>query len=388
MAWNEPGGNNDNKDPWTGKNKSNTPPDLEEMLKNLYKKVLAALDNKKKEDGTPPEKPIKLGGVSIGLIIALLAVIWFFSGLFIVDPAEQAVILRFGKYVGTVGPGPHWIPRLIESAYKVNEQLIETYSYDAEMLTQDENIVSVAVAVQYRIANANDYLFNVVKPDLSLQQATASALRQVIGQTNLVQVLTSGRETIRQQVQQQLTNILSRYQTGLLITDVAIQPAKAPDEVKESFDDAIKAQEDEQRFENQAQSYAMQVIPIANGQAQRILANAKAYQQQIVLRAQGETSRFLALLPQFQKSPNVTKERLYLDMMQNVLSENNKVLADTNGNNMIYLPLDKLMQPAKPATITKSNAPPPTIAAATNSQSTDNSSSDTSSYGTTPKGGY
>jgi len=344
MAWNEPGSNND-KDPWTGKPKQ-SPPDLEAILRDLRKKIFATLNiksngnNGNTTSNNPPNKNATIG-IAAGLIFAA----WFLWGIFIVGPAEQAVILRFGKYVETVGPGPHWIPRFIESAYKINEQKILNYSYDSEMLTKDENIVSVAVAVQYRVGNARDFLFSATNPIESLQQATASALRQVIGHTPLEQVLTTGREKIRQEVQTQLTKILARYNTGLIITDVALQPAKAPEEVKEAFDDAIKAQEDEQRFENQAQAYAMQVEPIAKGQAQRLLADAKAYQQQAVLNAQAETTRFLALLPQYEKSAVVTRERLYLETLENVFSHNNKILIDSRGNsNMFYLPLDKLMQ--------------------------------------------
>lgn len=356
MPWNKPGSsdpspqNEKDKDPWTGKPKSTTPPNLEEMLKKFYQKGIQQLTSKKSggsqgNGGSAPESNFSFPGIGLGIILAALFLIWFIWGIFIINPAEQGVILRFGRYVGSVGPGPHWAPPFIEDVYRVNEQKISTYSYDAEMLTKDENIVSVAVAVQYRIKDARAYLFGVVKPQDSLQQATASALRQVIGQTNLNQVLTSGREQIRQQVQGQITKILSRYNTGLVITDVAMQPAKAPEEVKEAFDDAIKAQEDEQRYENQAQAYAMQVEPIAKGQAQRLLADAKAYQQQVVLHASADIAPYLALLPEYKKSPQVMRERMYLETLEQVLSDNNKILVDTqgSGNNMFYLPLDKLL---------------------------------------------
>jgi len=392
MAWNEPGGNNNDKDPWTGKPKSANPPDLEAVLRNLRNKLTQLLNKKSGSSGnneTPPTA--KIGGIGVGTLGILILIMWLFWGIFIVGPAEQAVILRFGKYVTTVGSGPHWIPRLIETSYPVNEQRISTYSYSAEMLTKDQNIVSVAVAVQYRVGNARDYLFNVVNPQESLQQATASALRQVIGRTNLDEVLTSGREQIRHLVQTQITNTLEKYQTGLIITDVAMQPAKAPDEVKEAFDDAIKAQEDEQRFENQAQAYAMQVVPIAKGQAKRLLADANAYQQQVVLHARGEITPFLAILPEYLKAPGVTRERLYLETLQSVLNANSKVLLDTNSNNMTYLPLDKLTQvgasnAALPATIA---APAATTTTPPPAASTDQSSTSTTTN-TSPQlpGGY
>jgi len=373
MAWNEPGsGNNNDKDPWTGKPKRNSPPDLEQAIRNMRKKLkqmFTGNNSSQQPSGPSDNPPFKVNGMGVGIILGVLLALWVLWGIFIVDPAEQAVIVRFGKYVGSVGPGPHWIPRIIDNVYTINEQKISNYTYAAEMLTQDQNLVAVSVAVQYRVGNAQAYLFNVVDPVESLKQATASALRQVIGHTNLDVVLTSGREQIRQQVQDLLTKILARYNTGLLITDVALLPAKAPEEVKDAFDDAIRAQEDEQRFVNQAQSYAMQVEPNAKGQAQRLLADAKGYQQQTILRAQADTAQFLALLPKYQSAPAVTRERMYLDAIESVLSNSNKVLIDTNSNNMFYLPIDKLLQnsaktPAAfpaPAAIPAPAAPAPAV---------------------------
>lgn len=338
MPWNAP----DNQNP-QGNKGSSEPPDLDEIIKNIQKKWRAYFSGNKFNDSSH-HGDMKGRGRGTLIIVALVICIWALSGLFIVQPAEQSVILRFGRYVETVGPGPHWIPRFIESQYKVDEQKISTYYYDAEMLTLDENIVSVAVAVQYRIADARSYLFNVINPVLSLQQATASALRQVLGNTTLDAVLTSGREQVRAHVQTQLEKILENYKTGILVTDVALQPAKAPDAVKAAFDDAIKAQEDEQRYINQAQAYEKKVIPVAQGKAQRLLASANAYQQEAVLQAQGDTRRFLAILPEYKKAPAVTRERLYLGTMEQVLSRSSKVLVDLDkSSNLVYLPLDKLL---------------------------------------------
>ncbi len=354
MAWNTPGGdspsnnNKGDKDPWTGKPKpAGGPPDLEQIIRKYYAALMQLLSKKKVSNAGGPSEPASpingIGLTGVWIIVGLIVAAWVLWGIYIVGPGKQGVVLRFGKYVGTVLPGPHWIPPLIDSVYIVNQDLISRYPYDAEMLTKDENIVSVAVAVQYRVDDAKAYLFGVVHPEESLKQATASALRQVIGQTNLTQILTSGREQVRQQVQDQITKILARYSTGLLITDVALQSAKAPDEVKEAFDDAIKAQEDEQRYENQAQTYAMQVEPIAKGQAQRLLADARGYQQQVVLQAQAEVSPFVALLPAYKKDPQVMRERMYLETLEKVLSGTSKVLMDNKGNNMFYLPLDKML---------------------------------------------
>lgn len=400
MAWNEPGsGNNNDKDPWTGKPKKNSPPDLEQALRAMRKKLSQLLgnNNSSQPSGSNENPPFKFSGIGIGAILGVIVGLWILWGIFIVDPAEQAVIVRLGKYAGTVGPGPHWVPRLIDTVYTINEQNISNYMYAAEMLTQDQNLVAVNIAVQYRVGNAKDYLFNVVNPVESLKQATASALRQVIGHTNLDVVLTSGREQIRQQTQDLLTKILARYNTGLLITDVALLPAKAPEEVKDAFDDAIRAQEDEQRFVNQAESYAMQVEPNAKGQSQRLLADAKAYQQQVILRAKADTAQFLALLPKYQNAPNVTRDRMYLDTLENVLANTNKVIVDANSNSMFYLPLDKLIHntskntaavPATPTPLVPSAVTPfaPSALSSANTNSI-NSTTDVTSLGRM-QGGY
>jgi len=369
MTWNEPG-KSDNKDPWTGKQRGNeSPPELDVLIKKFFQKITSRLQGQRtgSSQPTPSTSPIEPRAKWIVFASAGgLLLLWLLAGFFIVEPASIGVVSRFGKYIYTVEPGLHWIPQFIETKQVINEQKISSYAYDAQMLTRDENIVSVAIAVQYRIGNARDFLFNVVSPQESLQQATASALRQVIGHTNLDDVLTSGRDQIRQQVQTLLSHIMQSYQTGLLITDVTIQPAKAPEEVKEAFDDAIKAQEDEQRIINQAESYAMQVEPIAKGQAQRLLTDAKAYKQQIVLRAQGETARFLALVPQYQKSPQLVKTRLYYDTLEMVLSSSTKIFLDTaQGNPMFYLPLDKIAAPFSVVPNSASAANTAPIAAAT-----------------------
>lgn len=335
MVWNNP--NHD-----TGPRQSgNNPPHLDAFFLALQKKVLLIFQRfgKKNPDGSMSEPPPWFGAALIAGFIILL---WALCGIYIVGPAEEAVVLRFGRYHSSEGPGPHWAPRIIDKVYLVDKEKISTYSYDALMLTKDENIVSVAIAVQYRINNVRNYLFNGVDAHESLQQATASALRQVIGHTQLDLVLTSGRGQIRQEVRVLLEKILARYNVGLLVTDVAMQPAKAPEEVKEAFDDAIKAQEDEQRFKNQAQAYAMQVEPAARGQAQRLLADANAYKQQVVLLSKGDASRFLALLPEAKQSPQVTRTRLYIDTIQTVLQNANKLfIDDTNSNNVFYLPMDQ-----------------------------------------------
>lgn len=339
MGLNDP--DNNKKDPWSGKNQ---PPDLDEALKHFQKKLKAIFGarlgtNKTGGAGVTPDSS---GGFLATLVVVAAFILWALSGIFIVDPAEQAAIMRFGKYVETVGPGPHWIPRLIESKIVLNMDRVSDYSYSAQMLTKDENLVSVALAVQYRIGNLEEYLFSVADPEESLRQATSSALRQVVGATTLDQIITEGREAWGANVQDALVKILADYKLGIIIVNVSPQPARAPESVQDAFDDAIKAQEDEKRFKEQARAYEARVVPIAMGNARRIREEAKAYAEQVVLQAKGETAEYLSLLPEYVNAPVVTGSRMYLDTMQAILSHSSKILVDAKAGNLLYLPLDKL----------------------------------------------
>lgn len=341
MGLNDP--DNNKKKPW---NSSNQPPDLDEALKQLQKKLKGILGGgfgqKKPEDTqTPPDTSARFFLMLVSVAVVFL---WALSGVFIVDPAEQAVVMRFGKYIKTVGAGPHWIPQFIESKYVLNVDRVSDYSYSAQMLTKDENLVSVALAVQYRIGDLKQYLFNVADPEESLKQATSSALRQVVGSTTLDQIITEGREAWGSSVQDALIKILAQYQLGIVIVNVSPQPARAPESVQDAFDDAIKAQEDEKRFKEQARAYEARVIPIATGNAKRIREEAKAYAEQVVLQAKGETAEFLSLLPEYLNAPVVTGSRMYLDAMQNILTHSSKILVDAKAGNVLYLPLDKLVK--------------------------------------------
>ncbi len=358
MGWNEP---DKGKDPWSGKKQ---PPDLDEALKRLQSKLkqLFSRGPDTPGDALSDSSPGGSAGMLVTMIACAVFVLWALSGIFIVDPAEQAAILRFGKYIKTVGPGPHWIPRFISSKIVVNVDRISDYVYSAQMLTRDENLVSVGVAVSYRIGSLENYLFNVADPQESLQQATSSALRQVVGTTTLDQVITEGREAWGNNVQDSLVKILKIYKTGINIVNVSPQQAQAPDNVRDAFDDAIKAQEDKKRFEGQALGYEARVVPIAKGNAKRIYAEAEAYAEQVVLRATGEAAEFLALLPEYTRAPFVTGERMYLDAMQNILSKSTKIVVDGKAGNMLYLPLDKLAssaslpQPMKELSLNSSNS--------------------------------
>ncbi|MCL9683345.1 FtsH protease activity modulator HflK [Legionella maioricensis] len=335
MGWNEP---EKGKDPWKGKNQ---PPDLDEAFKRIHEKLKKVFGGASGQASNKSPSSSN-GGLLAGVVILIAFVLWVLSGIFIVDPAEQAVVLRFGKYVETVGPGPHWIPRVISSKIVMNVDRVLDYSYSAQMLTSDENLVAVSLAVQYRINDLQQYLFNVANPEESLQQATSSALRQVVGTTTLDQIITEGREVWGNRVQDSLIKTLGMYKTGILIVNVSPQPARAPESVQDAFDDAIKAQEDEKRFKEQAYAYAAKVVPIAEGNASRIEQEAKAFSQQVVLRAQGEVAEFLALLPQYIAAPQVTAKRMYLDTMEKVLNNSSKIIVDGKAGNLLYLPLDKL----------------------------------------------
>jgi modulator of FtsH protease HflK len=337
MSWNDPGKENDR---WSPKGQ---PPDLDEAFKKLQRRIKKILSNSSSPsvlNKNDENNFRKLGGFATFIIIAL----WLVSGIFIVDPAEQAAILRFGKYIKTVGPGPHWILPLLESKTVLNVDRVSDYSYSAQMLTRDENLVSVAVAVQYKIGDLQDYLFNVVDAEEGLRQATSSALRQVVGTTTLDQLITEGRDAWGSSVQDTLMKILASYKAGIIIVNVSPQPARAPENVQDAFDDAIKAQEDEKRFKEQAGAYAARVVPIAEGNAKRIYEESYAFAKRVVLKAKGETAEFLDLLPIFIKSPYVTEKRMYLDAMQQILSNTTKVVLDSKASNMIYLPWEQLLR--------------------------------------------
>jgi len=343
MAWNEPGGNGD-KDPWGGNRGGNQgPPDLDELFKNLQKKFGGLFGGK---GGGNRGGSIGSGGtVGISIVAIILLVIWCATGFYKVEEAERGVILRFGKHVDTVQKGLHWhLPTPIEKVIKVDITKVHTVPLRATMLTQDENIVDLEGSVQYQVANATDYLFNVRTPEISLSQATESAIRQSIGRTKMDYVITEGRGQIAIQVKDLIQKIVDSYGTGMHIIKVNIKHARPPEAVKDAFDDVTQSREDEERLKNEAQTYSNGVIPKARGAAARIREEAEAYKSEVVANAEGEAKRFTQLLKEYTKAPDVTRERLYIETMESVLSNSSKVLVDTKGsNNLLYLPLDKLM---------------------------------------------
>ncbi len=346
MAWNEPGGNSNNQDPWGGRKGGGRqgPPDLDEAFRKLQESLNGLFGGGKKRGS---DNGAGSGG-GFGLLfvgLGLLAAIWLYSAIYVVDEQEQAVVLRFGKYYETVGPGLNIYFPPIDRKFQENVTRERAYSKQGQMLTEDENIIEVPLTVQYKISNLQDFVLNVDQPEMSLQHATDSAVRHVVGSTEMDQVLTEGRELMASEVRERLQRFLDNYRTGINVTQVNIQSAAAPREVQEAFDDVIRAREDEQREKNQAETYANGVVPEARGQAQRLIEDASGYRDEVVSRAQGEADRFTALVAEYRKAPEVTRERLYLDTMQELMSNTSKVLVtgDKGQNNLLYLPLDKMI---------------------------------------------
>jgi membrane protease subunit HflK len=336
MAWNEPGG--DKRDPWGGKGGNDGPPDLDEVLRKLRERMNSLFGGKAGRGGGGKPFPYKL-------VAALALVAWVVSGIFIIQPAERGVVLRLGEFNRVTGPGPHWHLRGVEVVNKVDVDNLRTVSHRAKMLTKDENIIQVELAVQYQVKDARDYLFRVRDPDFTLQEATESALREGIGGISMDDFLSGGRGAIVQQTMELTQEMLDKYGTGLILRSVNLQDPQPPEEVQGAFEDAIKAQEDEQRYKNQAEAYALDILPRARGDATRLREAANAYREQIVAKAEGEASRFLQTLKEYEKAPEVTRKRLYLDTMEQVLANTSKVVMQVKeGNSLMYIPLDKLME--------------------------------------------
>jgi membrane protease subunit HflK len=265
-------------------------------------------------------------------------------GFYQLDEQERAVVLRFGEYHATLTPGLQWNPPLIDEVITVNTTKVRAAGLREVMLTQDENIVEISMSVQYVIANPQDFVLQVRDPEVSLQHAAQSALRHVVGGTTMDLALTEGRAAIGLDVRDRLQQYLNDYTTGIQVSKINIDESKPPAQVQGAFDDVIKAREDEERVKNEAQSYANGIVPEARGGAQRVLEESNAYRDQVIARADGEAQRFDQLLTEYRKAPAVTRERLYLDTMQEVLANTNKVMVDVDGgNNVLYLPLDKMV---------------------------------------------
>ena len=355
MAWNEPGNNGNNgrdKDPWGNNQRDNKsgrdqgPPDLEAIIANFSRKL--GLKINKKSSGP------SLGGgsaIGLGVIAVVAAAVWFFSGFYTVGEAERGVVLRLGKYDRIVEPGLNWRPTFIDEVNTVDVQAIRSLRASGLMLTKDENVVTVDMNVQYRVADPYKYLYRVTNADDSLRQATDSALRAVIGDSLMDSALTSGRQQIRQTTQSTVNDIIDTYDMGISIVGVNFQSARPPEQVKDAFDDAISAREDEERFIREAEAYKNEILPKATGRAERLKKEAQGYMERTVNEALGQVAQFEKLLPEYQAAPQVTRERLYLDTMEEVYASSSKVLIDSESSgNLLYLPIDKLTQQDESAT--------------------------------------
>ena len=352
MAWNDPQWGNKGSG---GKNSG--PPDLDEMWRRINARLNGMFGGKGggPEGGSPDVMPG--GGNLAGLLAGLVALVWLASGFYIVDQGQRGVELRFGKYVETTQPGPNWhIPWPIESREVVNIDQVRTVEIgyrtnvknemlrESLMLTDDENIVDLQFAVQYIIKDPKDFLFVDRAPEEAVRQVAESAMREIVGRNKMDFVLYEGRADIAARAKALTQQILDRYKTGITISQLTLQNIQPPEQVQAAFDDAVKAGQDRERLKNEAEAYANNVVPRARGFASRLKEEAQGYQQAVIANAEGEANRFNSIVTQYAKAPQVTRERIYLDTMQTVMSNTTKVIVDQKGNSLLYLPLDKLQQ--------------------------------------------
>ncbi len=352
-------------DPQWGKrgNQSGGPPDLDEIWRNVNRRMNELFGRKREPqeggDGGRPRMNLPLGGA--GMLVALIVVIWLASGFYIVDEGRRGVVTRFGKYTETTQPGPRWhLPFPVEAVELVEFSQVKTIEIgyrntpknkidkEAVMLTDDENIIDIQFAVQYNLKSAEDYVFNNRRPDQIVAYVAEAAIREVVGKSKMDFALYEGREQIAKQTEQLMQQNLDRYRTGVFVQKVTLQNVQPPDKVQAAFDDAVKAGQDRERLKNEGQAYANDVVPRARGNAARLLEEANGYRTEVEQRAQGDAERFNRILVEYQKAPAVTRDRLYLDMMQTVLGNSSKVLVDQKSGSLLYLPLDKLIQQTSP----------------------------------------
>jgi membrane protease subunit HflK len=367
-------------DPQWGNKNSGGPPDLEELLRKLNAKIstlFGAASGSSKNPGGNNRSPQFKGG-SLGLLVVIALLIWVASGFYIVDASQRGVVLRFGKFVEATQPGPRWhLPFPVETVEVVNLSQVRTVEVgyrdnvknkmlkESLMLTDDENIIDIQFAVQYFLKDPADYLFNNRMPDENVRQAAETAIREVVGKSKMDFVLYEGREQVATTTTKLMQSILDRYKSGIVISKLTMQNAQPPEQVQAAFDDAVKAGQDRERQKNEGQAYANDVIPRASGAAARLLQEAEGYKQSVIANAEGDASRFKQILVEYEKAPAVTRERMFLDMQQQVLGNVSKVLVDQkNGNSLLYLPLDKLVEStrAAPAAETAAATPSPSPA--------------------------
>ena len=378
---------------WGNKNNNGGPPDLEELLRKLNAKISSLMGGKAGNAGGNsgsggsgmPAMP-KVGG-SLGLLVIIAALIWLGSGFYIVDASQRGVVLRFGKLIETTESGPRWhFPFPVEAVEIVNLSQVRTVEVgyrenvknkmlkESLMLTDDENIIDIQFAVQYFLKDPGEYLFNNRNPDENVRQAAETAIREVVGKNKMDFVLYEGREQVAASATKLIQDILDRYKSGILISKLTMQNAQPPEQVQAAFDDAVKAGQDKERQKNEGQSYANDVIPRASGTAARLIQESEGYKQSVIANAEGDASRFKQILVEYEKAPAVTRDRMYLDMMSQVMSNVSKVMVDQkNGNSLLYLPLDKLLEASRGASSSTDSTVAKVEAAPVSSQNNDNS---------------
>lgn len=347
-------------DPQWGNKNSGGPPDIEAVLRDINKKISSLFGGKVGGIGNTggSGNANNKFNASIGLIVLIVLLVWAVSGFYIVDASQRGVVLRFGSFVGITQPGPRWhMPFPIESVEVVNISQVRTVEIgyrenvknkilkESLMLTDDENIIDIQFAVQYFLKDPAEYLFNNRAPDESVRQAAETAIREIVGKNKMDFVLYEGREQVAAATTKLVQEILDRYKSGILVSKVTMQNAQPPEQVQAAFDDAVKAGQDRERQKNEGQGYANDVIPRAKGAAARLMQEAEGYRQRMIASAEGDASRFRQVLVEYEKAPAVTRERMYIEMMQQVLTSTSKVMVDQkSGTSLLYLPLDKLIQ--------------------------------------------
>ncbi|CDL85741.1 FtsH protease activity modulator HflK [Xenorhabdus szentirmaii] len=349
MAWNQPGNNGQDRDPWGssnnnggnsggnnkgGRNRGAT--DLDDLFRKLSEKLGG------KKGGNGSEKGPQFGGRIIGVAVAVAVAVWVVSGFYTIKETDRGVITRFGKFSHLVGSGLNWKPTFIDNVQTVNVAMVRELETSGAMLTADENVIQAGMNVQYRVADPEKFLFSVTNPENSLRQATDSAIRGVIGESTMEEILTGGRAAVRNKTQQALDKTIKPYKMGIEVLDVNFQTARPPEEVKAAFDDVIAAREQKQQTIREAEAYKNEVIPKAKGEAKRITEDAEAYRASVVFNAQGEVERFAKILPEYKLASQITRERLYIETMERVLSNTRKVIANEKSNNMLLLPMDSV----------------------------------------------
>tara|TARA_R110002110_G_scaffold400317_1_gene616616 strand:+ start:32274 stop:33482 length:1209 start_codon:yes stop_codon:yes gene_type:complete len=348
MSWNDPERDDKGKrkDPWG--NQGDGPPDLDEALsqfQNKLRKMFGGGEGGGNGFQHPRGKTVKPGFLGFGLIGFILIAVYVVSGIYIVDPPEKAAVTRFGRYIETTGPGPHWLAPIIEHKQVVNVEKIHTETFSAHMLTKDKNIAQAEIAIQYRIDNPEAFLFNVSDPLKTLTLAMRSALRSGVGRATLDGIMTEGRTDASLYIKDQVQGILSDYQTGIKITRANLRRTTVPEgQVQEAYDDANAARQDQEKYINQAQAEKVKLINRSEGDSAAIIQAAEGYKASKILEAKGYAQKFLEMLPEYRAAPDITRDRLFIETMQEVYSNSNKVLMDVdNGNNLVYIPLDKIV---------------------------------------------